>query len=51
MKEDMIAKLAGMKTFLVEDHMIKWDGLGSYGPDGRGRLVDVPDGINALIPK
>ncbi|MGE5580852.1 MAG: HAD family hydrolase [Bacillota bacterium] len=40
MQEDMVARKLGMKTFLVEDHLI--DSGEDLAPDGRGRLTDVP---------
>jgi len=50
MQEDMVAKGAGMKTFLVEDYLINWDGDGrAIEPDGRGSLDDVPSGIEKLL--
>jgi FMN phosphatase YigB (HAD superfamily) len=48
MQEDMVAKRLGMKTFQVEDHLI--DKGEDMKPDGRGRLIDVPTAIEALLP-
>lgn len=48
MQEDMVAKRLGMKTFLVEDHLI--DRGEDLAPDGRGRLTDVPEAIERLLP-
>lgn len=47
-QEDMVAKRLGMKTFLVEDHVI--DRGNGCEPDGRGTLWDVPGGIETLLP-
>ncbi len=48
-KEDMVAKELGMKTFLVEDFVM--NGQGDFvKPDGRGKLSDVPEFvINHLV--
>ncbi len=48
MQEDMVAKKVGMKTFLVEDFLI--DRGEDLEPDCRGRLVDVPEALDKLIP-
>ncbi|HHX29548.1 MAG: HAD family hydrolase [Bacillota bacterium] len=48
MQEDMVAKKVGMKTFLVEDLLI--DRGEDLKPDSRGRLVDVPQVLNDLLP-
>lgn len=47
-QEDMIAGRLGMKTFLVEDFLID-RGRGEE-PDLRGSLLDVPAGIEVLLP-
>ncbi len=47
-QEDMIAGRLGMKTFLVEDFLI--DRGGGEDPDLRGSLLDVPAGIETLLP-
>jgi len=48
MQEDMVAKGLGMKTFLVEDHLI--DRGEDLSPDGRGRLADVPAALERIMP-
>lgn len=48
MQEDMVAKRVGTKTFLVEDYLI--DRGEDLAPDGRGRLADVPEAIERLLP-
>lgn len=40
MQEDMVAAELGMKTFLVEDHLID-RGKPSYSPDARGTLEEL----------
>ncbi len=44
--EDMVAKRLGMKTYLVEDHVI--DRGGGLEPDYRGRLQDFPSFLESL---
>lgn len=48
MQEDMVAKKLGMKTFLVEDLLL--DRGNDMKPDGRGKLVEVPVGLERLLP-
>ncbi len=49
MQEDMVAKRLGMKTFLVEDHLI--DRGEDLLPDARGKLADVPESIDRLLER
>ena len=49
MQEDMVVKRLGMKTFLVEDFL--FDRGEDMEPDGRGKLRDVPAGIERLLPR
>lgn len=41
MQEDMVAGELGMKTFLVEDHLIDRGGVPTYAPDARGSLEEL----------